>query len=863
MNLNLLFVLLAFATVPVFAFATWQLNVGVMYSSTGTYVYPFSYLKQHAASMWMTHENTHPSGLNATYGIEVQIFWYDVGTTSSILNATKDGVDYLIHECNVTAIFPPQDAVAIDYAASLAQEYQVLVLTGSSADSNIFRSMHNGYQVRRYLNAFTTMTPASDYVLPVLDLLHKQPYALKTVAYLTTQLPIHLQVTLGSTTAATKIGYSIVAEETISIASLGNMTLEFEEVQRALQRIYALEPKLDLLIVATWFACTTIPTTLQQLQFSPAATFLWECPNQITTFSAQEQVLLQDFFTVSQSDPRLTGNEYTDDATSRGYATLFPPTESASSIQNMLYAFNLAQVGLDTAVAGATSDTSGTGTTFEDVKQVPILKAIPYNALFGSELAAFYILDFAVVESIQSISSTFDVAQWSTIALQDQRKLLTARAQAVNIMSFFGKISIVNGMNSLKPMVVLQVLSPGATTPSGSQLGLVYPDASTETVESICPMPAWNERKGVYAIFGTTAEQVVILGITSVLCLGSVLTLAGFIIFRQRPQIRAATPSLTIVMVIGCLMCFASVFTWAHNNTQLACTTRMPLTTLGFSVVMWSVILKIYRILKIFNSNSAIPVKLSNARLMMYLAVVISMVIIIFGTWWIQFPLSSQIVVVDPLRVSLNYLECQGNEEQQQVQQVFWGVLAFYVVGVLAIACHFALQLNNQIRSLSSSSFSYDDFNDSKSIAYVVYNTVVGILLVIILQYAENEANRSVIMVARALLLNVVFGIMMISLAGYKVISACFMKTTQVLSPSNLTRVTVVHGSILGHVVAMESPVNRGSNMQTAKVSPQSHQRQSSNPPSPLNQPSSTIPPNRPSPPSPPSYNPSRYLIVN
>jgi len=88
--------------------------------------------------------------------------------------------------------------------------------------------------------------------------------------------------------------------------------------------------------------------------------------------------------------------------------------------------------------------------------------------------------------------------------------------------------------------------------------------------------------------------------------------------------------------------------------------------------------------------------------------------------WSGGFPLTAEVIVVDPLRPSLNYTDCVADSGGSALAYLS---LAYYIL-LLAIMCVMAFRIRN----------AYADFNEAKPMVMSVYSLTFGSIIIIAIQ---------------------------------------------------------------------------------------------------------------------------------
>ena len=760
------------------------MNGGVAYSGSGIYADPYGAGKVRVGKVWSDYENYQPGGLAQTFNVTNKLFWCDI-----VANTVSDCFNYFIG-CNVSFILAPEAGPGTDEMATLVSTppYNILILSGMSGDSTVFQvaaganlgssnsvntntigaganlgskvnsnsNSADASQVmkRKHSTLIGPMTPAKDYLTSAFNLFRKK--GAKTVFYIhSTQMDIFGQITAGSIPGALENSFTILGNEEIDlslVASGLNGQGEKDLIKSVLQQMINNGTVPDMLVIITYFSCDNVPQLMKELNLSPSVTILWECPGNLGQYSSEIQSDSQYLVYPSQSDSRLEGDQFSDDPT-RPYANRFTSSSSATPMQQ---AVNAIMNYVPSLMAANNSD-------FMDApNETEIATLNVYNSLYSSEFVCYYVVDYAIGEILSSLADSVgdsikDALQvWESKSLSEQRLELANKANGVNMITFYGLLTVDRfGMNSLKPMVLLQVQSDTADT----EPSIIFPDSSLATVEPIYPQPTWNERVASYPGMKSLGEKLIIAAL-SLHLISSTATIMALIKNRSKKEIKAASLNFTIVIVLGSMLGCAGVFTWLSNPTEIACVLRMPMLIMGFSITLWSLILKVRRIVVIFNNRSASSASLGfvfDRQMMILLTIILTSVFLLLVVPWITLvPQSPTIVVVDPLRPSLNYRECSSsNSEEDNLMMI---ITVCYIMVTLLLATYYSKGLSKV----------YAKFNESRPIQTVIGSVTLIMGLLVAFQCLQTSATRTAVMYVRSLVLLTIFSMMVFFLAAYK-----------------------------------------------------------------------------------------------
>eukprot|EP00029_Vermamoeba_vermiformis_P004299 TRINITY_DN1483_c1_g1_i1.p1 TRINITY_DN1483_c1_g1~~TRINITY_DN1483_c1_g1_i1.p1 ORF type:complete len:628 (+),score=68.02 TRINITY_DN1483_c1_g1_i1:1371-3254(+) len=244
-------------------------------------------------------------------------------------------------------------------------------------------------------------------------------------------------------------------------------------------------------------------------------------------------------------------------------------------------------------------------------------------------------------------------------AFETARSLDTAAAKkainGINKISFMGRIQF----NVFGQIVDFGV---GATVQFDryNEGHLVLPiDSSASDV--VYPMPGWNERTEQISWYSTATElAIVIIAGTLFMCCIALTIL--FAVWRDKPQIIASSPLFIELIISGGAMMYASLFFWTLEATDVTCNLRLWLLGVGFVLMFSALLVKTWRIWRIFHDKSLKIFKLSNAYLLKIMAGALAIEVIVLGLWSGLYPSYAATVIVDANRPSVNYRFCTSDQ---------------------------------------------------------------------------------------------------------------------------------------------------------------------------------------------------------
>lgn len=297
------------------------------------------------------------------------------------------------------------------------------------------------------------------------------------------------------------------------------------------------------------------------------------------------------------------------------------------------------------------------------------------------------------------------------------------------ISSFMGTSSFdVNHHQTLSALVLQWLDSTQTTNVIGPAL------AAAEAL--IYPIPTWTQR-----IFAPTWGSGAEIAGTVLMALGGAVSLAwtAFLFRHWRHRvIHAASPFFCLAIVLGSLVVFVSIFSWMPNLiSDSICSVRVWLLPLGFMTMFGSLLAKTNRIHRLYNTRGVDVMIISDLDVALVVLLIVGLQAI-FSILMIAIPqLEANIMVVDQYRVSLNYYVCTFSVSLQ----VLMGINIAYAGLLLVWGSYLAWRVRKVPIAL---------YDESKVIAFAIYNTAICAVIVIVVQLAVGNSNRDLTFVVTA-----------------------------------------------------------------------------------------------------------------
>lgn len=211
---------------------------------------------------------------------------------------------------------------------------------------------------------------------------------------------------------------------------------------------------------------------------------------------------------------------------------------------------------------------------------------------------------------------------------------------------------------------------------------------------------------------------------------GVILTFGIFIWQRNSAIIISSTWEFLLVMLVGSAIGYGSIFTWLGEPTKAACSLRIWLPPIAFSLIMAPLLAKTWRLHRIFTLGSlkVTPIRLWKLAVFSSILVLIQVVICIF---WLSLGTVEPITVNDPSSSTTAFVLCNQNKSNRIATWVTFGFTGFCLV----IGAYYAFRVRNLPK----------EFNESRWIGFVIYNSILAAVIVIVLGYSLPHAPITVL----------------------------------------------------------------------------------------------------------------------
>lgn len=244
--------------------------------------------------------------------------------------------------------------------------------------------------------------------------------------------------------------------------------------------------------------------------------------------------------------------------------------------------------------------------------------------------------------------------------------------------------------------------------------GLIFENKDPE-IEVINVFVDWSDPMGIVFAILTTIWNCLVTG-----------TLQD-VIFRKANTYRKSSALFCIFILLGVIIANSSVYLWIGQPTNTKCMAKAWMGFVGLTIIISSLIVKNYRIHKVFNSDITNGVfAITNKDLLIYVSPFIGIVVVLMGLWTGIDPLIAYYVVPDSINDPGRRIYYCGSSNP-----VFVIIALVYIL--ILLSC--AIVIAHLTRNVNK------DYRETKYIGYIAWNTTlfellaVGLYIIVGLRY--------------------------------------------------------------------------------------------------------------------------------
>lgn len=187
---------------------------------------------------------------------------------------------------------------------------------------------------------------------------------------------------------------------------------------------------------------------------------------------------------------------------------------------------------------------------------------------------------------------------------------------------------------------------------------MVVAPSIAQTDNLLYPVPGWDQRQSDFGWFKESGDIViaVLFGICTLITLCMAV---GLWIFRAHPIFRRTQVIPSLIMMLGAIVCYTSVFCWLQYVTDAGCAALPWILTTGFILLIGTMNLKTWRVWRLMKaSNNFQVVKVPVAHLIGFLVLLLVLLYALLIPWTIVSPLEAELEQPAPYFESEDYLQC-------------------------------------------------------------------------------------------------------------------------------------------------------------------------------------------------------------
>ncbi|KAJ3177909.1 hypothetical protein HDU87_004191 [Geranomyces variabilis] len=218
-------------------------------------------------------------------------------------------------------------------------------------------------------------------------------------------------------------------------------------------------------------------------------------------------------------------------------------------------------------------------------------------------------------------------------------------------------------------------------------------------------------------VVGFTNAKYDILHAVIALFLGVIVaSIPVLYVNRNSTVLRPVSPVFLALACCGMMLSLSSVYVDAiAETTSASCNGFVAMLAVGFGTVVGSILLKLFRLWRIFDNPVAGRQVFSSSKLLVGSGLIICVEILIIAIWWGAFPLRA--TEISDLSARRRYFKCQSDNSHGQTGLT--AVLFIYNAALIVLCCYFAFATRNI----------YSAFNEAKAIGIAIYNILFCIII--------------------------------------------------------------------------------------------------------------------------------------
>jgi len=227
------------------------------------------------------------------------------------------------------------------------------------------------------------------------------------------------------------------------------------------------------------------------------------------------------------------------------------------------------------------------------------------------------------------------------------------------------------------------------------------------------------------------AIVVVFFSFAVLAIIGSVVLAGIFFHYRQDKLLRRSSPAFNYLIILGMDLIFISLIFYGLTYTSATCFLYAWLLAIGVGLCLSSILVKSYRIYRIFKNSEATALILSDGKLLKFIGLILFCEIVLLSLYSFVSGLLGPVVIQSSSDVFYKYRICLV--PSPAIQVAFLLLIYLFNFLILISIALFAF-LTRKID---------DSYSEARGIAYAVYCTILFQIIFLPLLYTTQDSTAS------------------------------------------------------------------------------------------------------------------------
>lgn len=226
----------------------------------------------------------------------------------------------------------------------------------------------------------------------------------------------------------------------------------------------------------------------------------------------------------------------------------------------------------------------------------------------------------------------------------------------------------------------------------------------------------------------STAFGVITFAIAIILCIFQLLIVFLIYHYKDAPVVKRMSPTFCILILVGMMLSLISIILWCIDPNDLICILRVWAFIIGNGLIFTNLLVKIYRIHRIFHGKRRATIKgVSDIEMLRVSGIICSVNIIVLIIYTFASGIPSPIVVHLSSNYLYSYTVCEV--PSSDLDDITLGLLLVFNGLLLFISALIAYQTRDVDKR----------FNESARVATVVYFTLIIVFVAIAVYYSVQD----------------------------------------------------------------------------------------------------------------------------